>query len=169
MLAMGTSDEWYNATNKTFDRFVTVPGGIHLNHYGSRPVDLAVGLVYKAMVHQGKGFPPAIRVLFWQVEHQGYFLYGLLVFITMLLFCPWSLCPRACLLTVTLWVQKHGNALNPSSIFSSTEKVHCSVVLLWSRVRNCNSAIHNILKNIIKNKSYFKGLLLCFPTFSNFS
>lgn len=131
MLALGTPD-WYNATDKTFDRFVTVPGRIHLNHYGSKPVDLAVGLVYKAIVHRGKDFPPAIRVLFWQVEHKGYFLYGLLVFISMLLFCPWSLCPRACLLTctVTLRVQKHGNALNPSSIFPSTEKVHCSVDLL---------------------------------------
>lgn len=92
MLALGTADEWYNVTDKTLDRFVT--GRIHLNGYG-RPVALAVGLVYKRKVNWGKGFPPAIQVLFWQVGHQGYFLYGLLVFISMLLFCPWSLCPRA--------------------------------------------------------------------------
>jgi len=32
------SDEGYNA-DKTFDRFVTVPGRIYLNHCSSRPVD----------------------------------------------------------------------------------------------------------------------------------
>lgn len=57
IFALGTSDEWYNVTDKTFDRFVTVPGRIHLNHYGSRPIDLDVGLVYKAMVHWGERLP----------------------------------------------------------------------------------------------------------------
>lgn len=42
MLALGTVDEWYNVTDKTLDRFVTVPGRIHLNDYGGT-VDLAVG------------------------------------------------------------------------------------------------------------------------------
>lgn len=122
-LALSTLDEWYNATDKTFDRFVTVPARIHLNDYGGT-VDLAVVLVYKAMAHWGKASHKQSECYSGRWDTRDIFFMGCWYLYPCWSFCPWSLCPRACHLTstVTPRVQKHGKALKPSSLFSGTEK-----------------------------------------------